>query len=492
MSKDRREFLAGTAAAFTTSLFTGRIKGANDRISLGFIGVGGRGFQNLRSAINEPNTQISAVCDAYEANLEIASTEAQRNGHKPKNIGDFREVLADKSIDAVVISTPDHWHALMTVEACKAGKDVYIEKPVCTYVDEAPKMIQAMQKYKRIVQGGTNSRSGGHMSAIREVIRSARLGQITSVNVNLVMKQSADGIGSAPDTAPPPGLNWNMWLGPAQQRPYNQNRFWTVSGPFASFRYFWDYAGGNETDNGIHIVDLLQMAFGETAPTSVTSYGTKTYLKDASEVPDTYLALYQYPEFLMEFEMRNGNGFTGGVNDSILVHGSNGTLGFGRPASYRIYPERESMRIGGARNWSPGAPTSTMYGGNTPTPAPGQGGATPAPGAAAAGRAQGAQQSRRGGRAFGNPVEPLKPSEEKIFEPTFTHMGNFLECMRTRQKPIADLEYCARSSVAVILGNVSCRARVRVDFDWKTWSSPQKEARPFMEYRYRAPWKLEV
>jgi hypothetical protein len=247
----RRQFLATAGAAFTSSIFTGQIKGANDRISLGFIGVGGRGFQNLRSAINEPNTRISAVCDVYQANLEVAATEAERNGHKPKSVADFRDVLADKSIDAVVISTPDHWHALMTVEACKAGKDVYVEKPVCTYIDEAPKMIQAMQKYKRVVQGGTNSRLGGHMPAIREVIQSGRLGVIASANVNLVMKQDPEGIGNLADSAPPPGLDWNMWLGPAQQRPYNQNRFWTVSGPFASFRYFWDYAGGNETDNGI-------------------------------------------------------------------------------------------------------------------------------------------------------------------------------------------------------------------------------------------------
>ena len=183
MDNDRRKFLAAGGAAFTTLIFTGNLKGANDRIAVGFIGVGRQGNANLSEAMREPDAQVAAICDVYRPNLERTVATAEKAGHKPRSFKDFRDLLADKSIDAVCIATPDHWHALMTVEACKAGKDVYVEKPVCTYVDEAPKMVQAMQKYKRVVQAGTQRRSQGHMPAIRELLRGGQLGVTTSARV---------------------------------------------------------------------------------------------------------------------------------------------------------------------------------------------------------------------------------------------------------------------------------------------------------------------
>src|SRR5512139_126768 len=173
---DRRTFL-GSATAVTA--LSGPAYSANDRISLAVIGTGVMGTENLRAAIAQPGVQIGALCDVYQPNLERATALARRTGHQPKEVRDFREILADRSIDAVCISTPDHWHPYITVEACKAGKDVYVEKPACVYVDEGPKMVQAARKYNRVVQAGTMQRSGGYFQKAKEIVASGALGTVT-------------------------------------------------------------------------------------------------------------------------------------------------------------------------------------------------------------------------------------------------------------------------------------------------------------------------
>src|SRR5215467_4999413 len=178
----RRDVLAAAATAFTTSLFTGNIKGANDKISVAFIGLGAMGSGNLGYAMKVPEFQPVAVCDVYQPHLDRAVAAADKGGVTVKPVKDFREVLADKSIDAVCISTPDHWHAYMTVEACKAGKDVYVEKPACTYIEEGPKMVQAARKYNRIVQAGTMQRSGGYFLKAAELVKSGIAGVPTFVH----------------------------------------------------------------------------------------------------------------------------------------------------------------------------------------------------------------------------------------------------------------------------------------------------------------------
>src|SRR5437764_10484671 len=176
---NRRDFLTATGAALTTSLFTGNVKGANDRISAAFIGVGRMGQGNLGYAMKQPALQVAAICDVYQPNLERAVAAARKGGHQPREVKDFREILADKSIDIVNISTPDHWHAYMTVEACKAGKDVYVEKPVCVAIEEGEKMVQAARKYRRVVQAGTMQRSALHFQKAVEIVRNGNLGDIT-------------------------------------------------------------------------------------------------------------------------------------------------------------------------------------------------------------------------------------------------------------------------------------------------------------------------
>src|SRR5664280_2823212 len=179
METDRRKFLAGAGAAFTTAMFTGDIKGANDRINLGFIGLGMQGTSNLNNALLASQAQVVALCDCYQPALEkAAATVRAKYGADAKSVKDFREVLADRSIDSVCISTPDHWHAYMTVEACKAGKDVYLETPAFVYLEEGVKMLEAARKYQRVVQAGTVERSAASVQKAREMVRSGALGEV--------------------------------------------------------------------------------------------------------------------------------------------------------------------------------------------------------------------------------------------------------------------------------------------------------------------------
>src|SRR5579862_6236099 len=223
MEANRRQFLqSGVAAALTSQVFTGNLRGANDRISVAFIGMGKQGRDNLRFALANPNAAVVAVCDVYERNLKMALDKT--NG-QARAVRDFREILNDKSIDAVCISTPDHWHAYMTVEACKAGKDVFVEKPIAVTMEECRAMLEAARKYNRVVQAGTMQRSAKHFQKAVELVRSGDLGQVTFARTWYYGHSNREGFGSPPDSDVPEGLNWDMWLGPAPKRAFNANRF---------------------------------------------------------------------------------------------------------------------------------------------------------------------------------------------------------------------------------------------------------------------------
>ena len=279
---ERRTILKGAGAALTTSLFTGRVKGANDRISVGHIGIGAMGSSNLGFALKlTDDVEPVAVCDVYQPHLEKGVAAAAKAGKTVKAIKDFREILADKSIDAVCISTPDHWHAYMTVEACKAGKDVFVEKPASVYVEEGQKMVQAARKYKRVVQAGTMQRSGGYFLKAAELVKSGILGEVTFVHTWQSGATKKEGWGKPTDGPVPEGLDWEMWLGPAPKVPFNKNRWGVGVTTFPTFRYFWDYAGGAMTDWGVHLIDPVHQCFGEPMPTSVSAQGGKFYVGSA-------------------------------------------------------------------------------------------------------------------------------------------------------------------------------------------------------------------
>ncbi|MDR3699407.1 MAG: Gfo/Idh/MocA family oxidoreductase [Candidatus Sulfopaludibacter sp.] len=431
----RREILAAATTAFTTALFTGNVKGANDRIAVGFIGLGAMGSGNLGYAMKVPEVQPVAICDVYKPHEERAVQAAKKGGVDVKVVKDFRDVLADKSIDAVCISTPDHWHAYMTVEACKAGKDVYVEKPSCTYVEEGQKMVQAARKYNRVVQAGTMQRSGGYFQKAAELVKGGSIGDITFCHAFQSGATKKVGYGNPPDGNPPDDLNWEMWQGPAPQRPFNLNRWGVKAASFPTFRYFWDYAGGAMTDWGVHLIDPLHQCFGEVMPTSVVALGDKYYVTDNTETPDTMQATFHYPKFLTTYESRTCSPlplFGRDQGAGTTIHGTEATIFVNRSGCWVIPNPRSSVA---AAAWEKNSEMSQM---NVP------------------------------------------------------HWKNWVECIKSRQKPTSEIETCVRSSTTCLLANLSMRFKTRLDWDEANWTVQQEEAKPYLKARYRSPWKLEV
>jgi len=431
----RRTVLATAATALTTSLFTGRVKGANDRLAVGFIGLGAMGSGNLGYAMQVSAVEPVAICDVYQPHEERALAAAHKNGFQPKAVRDFRDVLADRSIDAVCISTPDHWHAYMTVEACKAGKDVWVEKPAATYIEEARKMVEAARKYNRVVQAGTMQRSGGYFRKAAELVAAGTAGEVTFCHTFQSGMTRREGFGNPPDSDPPPDLNWDMWLGPAPMVPFNANRWGVKTATFPTFRYFWDYAGGAMTDWGVHLIDPLHQCFHEVMPTAVVALGDKFYVRDNVETPDTMHATFYYPKFLTTYESRTCNPlplFGRDQGAGTTIHGTEGTIFVNRSGCWLIPNNRSGLE---AASWEKDPAMAQM---NLP------------------------------------------------------HWKNWVECIKTRQKPTSDIETCARSSTVCLLANLAMRYKLRLDWDEANWTVQQDAVKPYLKTHYRSPWKLEV
>ena len=214
-------------------------------------------------AFQHHGAEIAAVCDVYEPNLAKARTLA---GDAAAAHSDFRRVLDDKTIDVVIVATPDHWHALPAVQACEAGKDVFVEKPVSVAVEEGKAMLAAARKHQRVMQVALWQRSNAHFQRAAQVVRSGLLGKVTCVRAWNYSNASPDGIGNPPDSAPPAGLDWDAWLGPAPKVPYNANRFGVRDDRWSTFRYFWDYSNGILGDWGVHLIDIAQWALDTPGP----------------------------------------------------------------------------------------------------------------------------------------------------------------------------------------------------------------------------------
>ncbi|MGH9935976.1 MAG: Gfo/Idh/MocA family protein, partial [Blastocatellia bacterium] len=341
-----------------------------------------------------------------------------------------------KDIDAVIVASPDHWHALQTVMACQAGKDVYVEKPISVTVDEGRKMVQAARKYNRVVQVGTQQRSGDHFQKAAEIIRAGQIGKVTFVRTWNFGNQTPDGIGNPPDTNPPDGLDWEMWLGPAPARPFNQSRFGVHPDRWSSFRWFWDYAGGMMTDWGVHHLDIVQMVMQVDAPTAITAMGGKLALKDNRETPDTLMVTYEYASekngsFVCAYENRECN--AQGWNEQgygILFHGADATLYINREY-FEIAPEK--------------------------------------------------------GRKIETQRVKVTNKQGDV------HVRNFLDCVKSRQTPISDIEIGHRSTSACLLGNVALRSGRRIVWNARTEKiEGDHAASKYLSREYRKPWKLNV
>lgn len=310
---------------------------ASDRLRVGVIGCNGMGWSNLRSHLLMPEVECIALADVDQKVLDKRAAAVEKaRGNRPKLYKDYRKLLENKDIDAVIVGTPDHWHCLNLIDALEAGKHVYVEKPLANSIEECYRMLAAAEKHPdKIIQVGQWQRSGSHYAKAIEFVRSGKLGNIRLVKV-WAYQAWMKPIAPKPDSAAPEGVDYDMWLGPAPKRAFNPNRF------HFNFRWYWDYAGGLMTDWGVHEIDIALYAMNATAPKSVMAAGGKfAYPNDASETPDTLQTVFEYDGFNMLWE--HGTGIDNGPygrSEGIAFIGNNGTLVVNR-AGWEIIPEKE-------------------------------------------------------------------------------------------------------------------------------------------------------
>jgi predicted dehydrogenase len=330
----RREFMRTAAMA---ALGARAVLGANDRIGVGLVGTGGRGDSHMDGYSSLPDARIVAVCDVHRAARERAVERVrQLTGTAPKAYADMRELFADASVDAVSFATPNHWHALGTIWACQAGKDVYVEKPASHNIFEGRKMVEAARKYQRIVQVGTQDRSDATYREAIELLHQGVIGKIHTAK-GLCYKRRRS-IGHKPEEPVPAGLNWDAFLGPAPMRAFTQNRF------HYNWHWFWETGNGDIGNQGVHEMDLAVWGLAQTAvPSRVVSTGGKFLYDDDQETPNMQSAVFTYDGCQLMFEVRGlitegDGGLTSNSPNTVgnLFYGSDGYMALDSHG-YRIY-----------------------------------------------------------------------------------------------------------------------------------------------------------
>lgn len=311
----------------------------SDQLNIGAIGINGMGWSNVSAALKVPGVNIVALCDVDERVLDRRMADLAKmniNTAGIKRYSDYRKLLEQKDIDVVIIGTPDHWHALQMIHACQSGKDVYVEKPIGNSIVECSAMVQAQQRYNRVVQAGQWQRSQQHFTEAVDFVHSGQLGNIRTVKVwcYLDWKQPLE---VKPDSPVPPGVDYTQWLGPAQHRPFNINRF------HFTFRWFWDYAGGLMTDWGVHLLDYALLGMKADTPKSIAALGGKFAKPDsADETPDTLMSLYEFDHFNVIWDHAVGIG-NGNYNrdHGVAFIGNNGTLVLNR-GGWEVIEEKKN------------------------------------------------------------------------------------------------------------------------------------------------------
>ncbi len=466
---ERRNFLKSAGGAAFTAASYQRVYGANDRLHVGLIGCGGRGTfdarlmrgtpediqtvapdnyhdGNLDPRLKEPrNVDISALCDVYGTRLDAAKKWAPQ----AKTYTDFRKLLDDKDIDAVIIATQDQWHATMLILACEAGKDAYLEKPVMYRVGEANAMVHAVRQNKRIVQVGTQHRSADHIAEAAKMIQSGKIGEVRFVRVWNYMSNSW-GNPPVPDSAPPPDLNWDAWLGPAPNVPYNKNRL--------NYRSFMDYTNGIISDFGNHRFDSVHQIMGAETPLNVVSSALRFNKKLAGDIYDMQTAIYEYPNFILNYEACNYNGHgLGGRTTGMRYYGMRGPED--RPHGMAFYGTDAALfvdRLG-----------MELY----PEPVPPEGG----------------RMARRG-FAWKPRMEKIQVNED---EPTPIHTKNFVDFVRARKDPFANIEVGVRATTIACIGNVAYWTGKKLKWDGERQNfRSDSDANRYLFREYRKPWDL--
>lgn len=435
MNSSRRNFLRNSgsmlAGAAITPFVSPKLFASlppSDTVRVALIGCRGMGLYNLKDHLKMPGIKCVAMCDVDENVLNEKAAEITKlTGKAPKLFKDYRKIIDDKSIDAVIVGTPDHWHCLPTVHACEAGKDVYVEKPLANSIAECQVMLKAARKYNRVVQVGQQQRSGQHWQDAMAFVKSGKLGKLRKIKAWGFFDYGKTSP-KVPDSPVPAGVDFDMWLGPAPKRSFNTGRF------HGNWRFSWDYGGGLLTDWGVHLLDIaLWTVDGEMPKSIVSTGGIYAYKDNAIETADTQTVLYEYNDLLIEWEHMGGlsKGFYG-RHYGVAFIGNNGTLVINREG-WEVIPEEDN-----------GSPK----------------------------------------------IEPvtLQLADTKDHE---KHVSNFISCIKSRQRPICDVEVGRNSAMFAHMGNIAYRTG-----DKLYWDKAQQhfinnpKANALIQPAYRAPWKL--
>lgn len=404
------------------------VRSAADRVRVALIGCNGMGFYNLQDHLKVPGVECAAICDIDESVLTRRAAEVTRlSGKVPKQVKDFRHIIDDKSIDVVIVGTPDHWHCLPTVYACEAGKDVYVEKPLANSIYECEAMLTAARKYNRIVQVGQQQRSGQHWQDTVAMVKSGRIGKLRKIKAWGFFEYGRTAP-RVPDSPAPSGVDYNMWLGPAPVRPFNTGRF------HGNWRFSWDYGGGLLTDWGVHLLDIALWAVDGKMPTTIQSTGgIYAYKENLIETADTQSVLFGYDDIHIEWEHVGGlNSGYYGRNYGIAFIGNDGTLVVNRE-SWELIPEQEN----------------------------------------------------------GKPKTEAIALQQADRSDHIKHVNNFIECVRSRKRPICDVEIGRDAAVLAHMGNIAYRTGDALKWDGQTRKFiSNSKANELITPVYRQPWKL--
>lgn len=434
MPTTRRKFIIDSTKLFTATsispyLFGSKIQSsADDKLIVALIGCRNMGFGDLRNALKQPGVECGALCDIDNEILTRRSADVEKiQGKAPLLYTDYRKLLDNKDIDAVIIGTPDHWHCLTFIAACQAGKDIYVEKPLANSIAECDLMVKAARKYNRIVQVGQQQRSGTHWKAAMEYMNEGKIGTLRKVNV---WGNFNYGIGPVKvnDEPVPKGVDFDMWLGPAPKRTFNKNRF------HGSWRMFWDYGGGLVTDWGVHLLDMALWVKGITEPPlAVTSSGGNfSYADHAHETFDTMNVSYQMKDYVINWEHTAGTE-TGPYDRAygLAFKGNDATLVINREG-WEVIPEKENGK----------------------------------PRVAALSKQPGSENH-----------EP--------------HMKNFIECIKTRKDPACTIENGRLVALYAHMANIALRTKTRLEWNETNKNfGNNSAANALITPTYRKPWAL--
>jgi predicted dehydrogenase len=461
--QNRREFIAKSTFAVTGltvgleslgSYSPGRVIGANEKIRMGFIGVGNRGSQLLNLFMKHADCEIAALCDLYEPYtsrnrdevdpryLKNMPGQIPKMGEKfqkpPKIYSDYRKLLEDKEIDAVCIATPDHWHALITVHAIQAGKDVYVEKPLTATIYEGRRMVQAQAASKRVVAVGLNRRGSAVYQKLAGEIPAGKIGKVTVARACHISNMFPSGIGKMNPEQPPKNFNWDMWLGPRASRPYQYN-----IAPYM-FRWWSDYSSqmGNW---GVHFMDVIRWMLGEVAPVAISAHGGKYVVDDDRTIPDTMQVTYEFASGSIAsfciYEASSGGLFPYG---EVELRGTKGTL-YSSENGYQINPTNKGQFQTWEKQMEP-------------------------------------EKFETGNKLL---------SDGSSGDSTGILVRNFLDCIKSRNTPLCSLEDGHRSTSFAHLANIALKTRERLQWDpVKEKFTNSNAANELLHYEYRKPYKL--